>query len=233
MKVLRAHAALVMGALLFGIPLVLGIPMRLANAADRPAVLVESISIPVQGVEAMDYLTPGMVVNLGADGVLVVDYLASCVRETITGGSATIGATQSSVEKGKVSRRRVECDGGELQLTAAQSDQGGGAVYRSALGGHGPDGLPEPDLTLRSRVPFITTKLSGTIRIERLDQPEAALEFAASGPGRNGIDLGKTQNQLAAGGLYRASLDKRSLVFRNSPDAAGADAPLVARLVPL
>ncbi len=227
MKILRTCAALVIGALL------LTAPTGPAGAADRPAVLVESISIPVQGVEAMDYLTPGMVVNLGTDGVLVVDYLASCVRETITGGSATIGTAQSSVEKGKVTRRRVECDGGELQLTAAQSDQGGGAVYRSALGGHGPDGLPEPDLTLRSRVPFITTKLSGTIKIERLDQPEAALELATASAGKTGIDLGKTQNQLTAGGLYRASLGKRSLVFRIAPDAAGADAPLVARLVPL
>ncbi len=227
MKILRTCAALVIGALL------LTAPTGPAGAADRPAVLVESISIPVQGVEAMDYLTPGMVVNLGTDGVLVVDYLASCVRETITGGSATIGTAQSSVEKGKVTRRRVECDGGELQLTAAQSDQGGGAVYRSALGGHGPDGLPEPDLTLRSRVPFITTKLSGTIKIERLDQPESTLEFATASAGKTGIDLGKTQNQLTAGGLYRASLGKRSLVFRIAPDAAGADAPLVARLVPL
>ena len=227
MKILRTCAALVIGALL------LTAPTGPAGAADRPAVLVESISIPVQGVEAMDYLTPGMVVNLGTDGVLVVDYLASCVRETITGGSATIGTAQSSVEKGKVTRRRVECDGGELQLTAAQSDQGGGAVYRSALGGHGPDGLPEPDLTLRSRVPFITTKLAGTIKIERLDQPEAALELATASAGKTGIDLGKTQNQLTAGGLYRASLGKRSLVFRIAPDAAGADAPLVARLVPL
>jgi hypothetical protein len=203
------------------------------RAADRPAVLVESISVAVPGVEAMDYLTAGTVVNLGADGVLVVDYLASCVRETITGGTATIGATQSAVEKGKVSRRRVECDGGELQLTASQSDQGGGAVYRSALGGKGPDGLPQADLTIRSLVPFIATKLSGTVKIERLDKTEPVLEFPVSGQGRVGIDLGQSRTQLAAGGLYRASLGQRSLVFRVAPDAVGGDVPLVSRLVPL
>ena len=204
-----------------------------ARAADRPAVLVESISIPVQGVEAMDYLTPGTVVALGADGVLVVDYLASCIRETITGGTATIGATQSSVDKGKITRRRVECDGGELQLTAAQSDQGGVAVYRSALGSTGPDGLPQADLTIRSRVPFIATKLSGTIKIERLDQQEPALELAATGNGRVGIDLRASKAELAPGGLYRATLGQRSLVFRITPDATSADTPLVGRLVPL
>ncbi len=203
------------------------------HAAERPVAMVESISIPVRGVEAMDYLTPGTVVELGAAGVLVVDYLASCVRETITGGTATIGAAQSGVDKGKISRRRVECDGAELQLTAAQSDQGGVAVYRSALGGTGADGLPQPDLTLRSLVPFITTKLPGTIRIVRLDQQEPALEFVAAGSGRIGVDLDRSQVQLAPGGLYRASLAERSLVFRIAPDAKAADMALVARLVPL
>ena len=227
MRLLPALAATLLGTM------GLALPQWHAYAAERPVALVESISIPVKGVEAMDYLTPGKVVELGTAGVLVVDYLASCVRETITGGTATIGAMQSTVDKGKVTRRRVECDGAELQLTAAQSDQGGVAVYRSALGAVGPDGLPQPDLTIRSRVPFIATKLSGTIRIERLDQQEPALEFPVSGNGRIGIDLGRSQVQLAAGGLYRASLGQRSLVFRVAQDATAAETTLVARLVPL
>lgn len=232
MSMFPNRTPLLLGAPLLGI-LLLAATGQQGRAADRPAALVESISIPVNGVEVMDYLTAGKVVELGASGVLVVDYLASCVRETITGGTATIGVTQSSVDKGKISRRRVECDGGELQLTAAQSDQGGVAVYRSALGGTGADGLPQADLTIRSRAPFIATKLSGTVRIERLDKQEPALEFPAAGNGRIGIDLGRTQTLLAAGGLYRASLGQRSLVFRIAPDATGADASLVARLVPL
>jgi len=197
-------------------------------AADRPAAMVESVSGPIAGVQAMDYLADGTVVELGAGGVLVVDYLASCVRETITGGTARIGAAQSSVERGKISRRRVECDGAELQLTAAQSDQGGVAVYRSALGGTGTDGLPQPDLTLRGRAPFVTTKQTGTIKIERLDATEPVLEVAATGSGRIGVALAP----LAAGGLYRVTLGARSLVFRIAPDA-GTDVPLIARLLPL
>lgn len=214
------------------LPLAVALLAGPASAAERPAALVESISIQIPGVEAMDYLTPGMVINLGTNGVLVVDYLASCVRETITGGTATIGTTQSNVEKGKVTRARVECDGAELQLTAAQSDQGGVAVYRSALGATGADGLPQPDLTLRGRAPFLITKTPGTIRIERLDKPEPPLDIIAAGAGRIAIDLARTPTLLAAGGLYRASLGTRRLIFRIDPDAAGADAPLVTRLVP-
>ena len=227
MKLLPALVATLLG--IIG----LALPQRPAITAERPVALVESISIRVNGVEAMDYLSAGKVVELGTAGVLVVDYLASCVRETITGGTATIGTTQSAVDKGKVTRRRVTCDGAELQLTAAQSDQGGVAVYRSALGGTGPDGLPQPDLTIRSRVPFIATRLNGTIRIERLDQQEPALEFPISGNGRIGVDLGRSQVQLTPGGLYRASLGQRSLVFRVAPDATTAETTLVARLVPL
>jgi len=201
-----------------------------AHAAERPAAMVESVSGPIAGVQAMDYLVDGTVVELGTAGVLVVDYLASCVRETITGGTARIGAAQSSVEHGKISRRRVECDGAELQLTATQSDQGGVAVYRSALAPLplGGTGLPQPDLTLRGRAPFITTKQTGTIRIERLDATEPALEATATGSGRIGVAL----TPLTAGGLYRATLGQRSLVFRIAPDA-GMDVPLVARLLPL
>jgi hypothetical protein len=214
-----AAASLLAGALLPG-----------AHAADRPAAMVESVSGPIAGVQVMDYLTDGTVVELGAAGVLVVDYLASCVRETITGGTARIGATQSSVERGKISRRRVDCDGAELQLTATQSDQGGVAVFRSALGGTGADGLPQPDLTLRGRAPFITTKEPGTIKIERLDanEPALAISAARTGSGRIGVELAP----LAAGGLYRATIGQRSLVFRIAPDA-GTDVPLIARLLPL
>jgi len=199
-----------------------------ARAADRPVAMVESVSGPIVLVQAMDYLADGTVVELGAAGVLVVDYLASCVRETITGGTARIGAAQSSVVGGKITRRRVDCDGAELQLTAAQSDQGGAAVYRSALGGTGADGLPQPDLTLRGRAPFVTTRQAGSIRIERLDANEPALEATAAGSGRIGVELAP----LAAGGLYRITLGQRSLVFRIAPDA-GTDAPLIARLLPL
>jgi len=200
-----------------------------AYAADKPAALVDSISVQLPGVAAMDYLTPGTAIDLGANGTLVVDYLASCIREEITGGQVKIGTTQSTVDKGKVARRRVECDGAELQLTAAQSDQGGVAVYRSAMN-KGPDGLPLPDLTLRSRAPFLAMKQAGAIRIERLDASEPVLEISGSG---RAVDLGQQNKLLAAGGLYRITAGERSLVIRIEPEAGGAEVARLSRLVPL
>jgi len=203
-----------------------------AGAADgKPVALVDSISISVPGVAPMDYLRAETTIDLGAAGVLVVDYLASCIREEITGGLVRIGTTQSAVERGKVSRRRVECDGAELQLTAAQSDQGGVAVYRSAMN-RGPDGLPLPDLTIRSRAPFVATRAS-SVRAERLDASEPLLEIPAAAGARAGVDFGQTGTLLSAGGLYRITAGKRSMVVRIEAEAGGAEVPRLSRLVPL
>lgn len=216
--------------------LVLGLTLGAATPAfaqdTRPAALVDSISIAVPGVQAMDYVRAGTSIDLGADGKLVIDYLASCIREEIVGGVVKVGAQQSMVDKGKVSRKRVECDGAELQLTAAQSDQGGVAVYRSAMN-KGPDGLPLPDLTLQSRAPFFALRKAGAVRIERLDAAEPVIELPASGNGRIGVDLGQTQTLLAAGGLYRATAGERSLVIRIEKEAGGAEVARLSRLVPL
>lgn len=224
---------------MLGLGLGLGLGLALTATAQprpdgRPVALVDSISITLPGIGAMDYLAAGTSIDLGADGKLVVDYLASCIREEIQGGMVKIGAgpnaSQSTVDRGKVTRKRVECDGAELQLTAAQSDQGGVAVYRSAMN-KGPDGLPLADLTLHSRAPFFALRRPGALRIERLDAAEPLLELNAAD--RAGIDLGRTQTQLSPGGLYRASAGDRSLVFRITPDAGGAEIARLSRLVPL
>lgn len=216
--------------LVFGMFLGLAAP---AFAQDnRPAALVDSISVAVPGVQAMDYVRAGTAIDLGADGKLVIDYLASCIREEIVGGKVQVGTQQSTVDKGKVNRKRVECDGAELQIAAGQSDRGGTVTYRSAMN-KGPDGLPLPDINIGSRAPFVIVSGPGTIRIERLDVTEAALELKAEGTGRIGVDVAAQGVQLAAGGLYRVTAGERSMVFRVDANAGGAEVARVARLLPL
>src|SRR5437588_12458930 len=48
--------------------------------------LVEEIGEPRPGVQFMDYLTSGQMIPLHAGERLVIDYLRSCMRETIVGG---------------------------------------------------------------------------------------------------------------------------------------------------
>ena len=71
--------------------------------------LVEEVSGDVKGVEFMDYVAPGQVIKLGPHGSVVLTYMASCWRETITGGTVVIGAEQSLFHLSKVEGVTVDC----------------------------------------------------------------------------------------------------------------------------
>ncbi len=179
----------------------------------------------------MGYLSAGTTLDLGSGTVLVIDYLGKCVRETITGGTVTIGTDQSTVANGHLVRKRLDCEGGDLQVAANQSDQGAVAEYR-VVG-------DAPKLTLRSTAPLVVAEASGSLLIERVDQPEPAMDAVTvpeppgAGPVHETIDFAAIRHQLTPGGIYRITLGQRSLVFRVDPMAAGADAPVLSRLLPI
>src|SRR5205085_262867 len=79
-------------------------------AAQTPTAIVESVTGSVAGAEVLDYVSPGKVIKLGGNGSIVLAYLASCLRETITGGVVIVGAEQSQVSLGEVSREKPSCD---------------------------------------------------------------------------------------------------------------------------
>jgi hypothetical protein len=200
-----------------------------ARAEEATSAMVESLSKPVAGLAEMDYLAPGRTVALPPDGVLVLDYLASCTRETITGGTVHVGPQESTVEHGRLTRRRMECDGNDLQLAARQSDVGGVAVYRGL--GHEHE---KPSLTLRGTMPIILARGSGPILIERLDESEPVRDLTArAAGGRAVVDMASTQTELTAGGVYRVSQGKRSVVVKIADDAAPGALPLMQRMLPL
>ncbi|MDU6244308.1 MAG: hypothetical protein E6614_36105, partial [Bradyrhizobium sp.] len=60
--------------------------------AGPAAALVEDVQGEVAGAELMDYVAPGQVIKLGPDGAVVMSYLKSCRRESVSGaGSVTVG----------------------------------------------------------------------------------------------------------------------------------------------
>src|SRR5262249_44718503 len=99
--------------------------------AQGPAAVVEDVSGKSAGVEFMDYVTPGKVIRLGRQDTIVLGYLKSCWRETIVGGTVTVGTEQSDVQGGKVERTQVKCDAGRMQLSGSQAVQSAGYVSRS------------------------------------------------------------------------------------------------------
>src|SRR5262245_56447724 len=157
-------------------------------AAQGPAAVVEEVSGKSAGVEFMDYVTPGKVIRLGRQDTIVLGYLKSCWRETIVGGTVTVGTEQSDVQGGKVERTQVKCDAGHMQLSDSQAVQGAGYVSRnivlpgqeaSALERQKP-GTVEPQFTLYGRVPTIELGTGGTLVVERIDVPGEKFEIAVS-----------------------------------------------------
>jgi len=96
----------------------------IAAAADpSKAAIVESISGNISGVEVMDYLRTGQVIQLRPDQTIVLSYETSCVRETITGGTVTVGIDRSLVLSGQIRRFEGPCDApGNMVLTSEHSE---------------------------------------------------------------------------------------------------------------
>src|ERR1700752_658907 len=84
--------------------------------------LVEHLDGNPVGVEIMDYVEAGKVIRLGARDRIVLGYMTSCIRETITGGTVTIGRDKSEVQSGEVERILVECDA-RTAATVEQTSQ--------------------------------------------------------------------------------------------------------------
>jgi hypothetical protein len=96
-----------------------------AGAGPIKVALVESVSGNSSGVEFMDYVQAGQIIRLGPHETIVLSYMGSCVRETITGGTVTVGTDWSEVQSGEVTRLRERCDAGKMELTGAQTAIGG------------------------------------------------------------------------------------------------------------
>ncbi len=200
--------------------------------ADNAMVLVESVSAGITGITEMSYVNAGTHIDLGHSGVVVLDHLADCSRETVTGGSLTVGARQSQVDGGSIARSSLDCDGQQLQLAASEST-GGGQVYRTFSG---PLGQQADLLKLSTTEPVILATAPGSLQITRIDQAAAPLNItvgSASTAQPAAIDLAVLHLTLTPGAIYCATLGPENIKFQVDPDAAGADKPLLARLLPI
>ena len=201
-------------------------------AAQAQVAVVGDVSSKTAGVEFMDYVAVGRQIRLEPRDTLVLEYLQSCWRETITGGQVTIGAEQSEVRAGQVERHKVACDGGRLMLTSAVASQSAGLVVR----GMRPGAPPAAQITLYGVSPVIEMKGGGKLVIERVDQPGERYEYAVGGQQLlKGafFDLARVGQALAPGGTYRASAGSRQIVFRIDPQAKPDASSVVGRLLRL
>jgi hypothetical protein len=205
----------------------------LTASAQSPAAVVEELAGNVPGVAFMDYVDPGQIIRLGAQDRIVLGYLKSCWRETITGGTVTVGGDQSEVAGGEVARAKVACDGGKMMLSAELAGKSGAMVFRQAPK---PVALLHPEFTLYGLSPVFELRPPGKLVIERLDQRGERHELAVAGQElmRGAFfDCAKAGVALAPGGIYRAKFADREIVFKIDPDAKPGDVPLLGRLARL
>jgi hypothetical protein len=220
---------------IFGILLQGAAALILSASAQSPAAVVEELAGAVAGVQFMDYVEPGQVIRLGAHDRIVLGYLKSCWRETISGGTVTVGNEQSEVASGEVARVKVACEGGKMMLSAELAGKSGAMVFRQVPKPQAV-ALAHPEFTLYGQSPVLELRPPGKLVIERLDQPGERRELVVS---ENDLvrgaffDCAKAGVTLAPGGIYRAKFADQAIVFKIDPDAKAGDVPLVGRLARL
>jgi hypothetical protein len=208
-------------------------------SAQSPAALVEDVKGHVAGLEVMDYLVAGRTLQLGPDESVVIDYLNSCVRERIQGGTVKIGVKQSEVQSGAVEREKVDCDAGKMMTTSGQALDNAGYVFReSAAKERLPKiaSAPDPQFTLYGLSPLIELNGSGRLVIGRIDKNGEYFNIDIDQDKllrRRFLDFAADGKSLTAGGVYGARWKYRLTVFRVDQAALPGQAPILGRLLRL
>jgi hypothetical protein len=189
-----------------------------------PTALVEDINSTTAEIEFMDYVGPGQVIKLAPRDILVLSYLKSCAHETITGGTVRVGTDQSTVEGGKLTRTKVACDGGKMQLASAEANASGATSFRLQSADVQPVLYAVPPMI---RLPRLEAGDSRTLIIQRVDRPGERIEVAVGEDVASGayFDLAKTDAKpLARGGTYMAVLGFHKVTFKVDAKAKTANA---------
>ena len=198
--------------------------------AEPPAALVEDIQGKVTGAEFMDYVIPGQVIKIGPTGSIVLSYLKSCRRQTISGiGTVIVGADESKIHLSDVRDEWVECDASHAHATTKETSEVAATVVR----GIGPPAAPGAQVTLYGASPIFEMKGRGALIVERLDKAGERQQIEIGNNRIKGkfFDFAKVNRALVPGGTYAATFGASKIVFRIDPQAKSGAAPLLGRLL--
>ena len=197
-------------------------------AAEPPVALVEELQGKVAGAEFMDYVTPGQVIKIGPGGSIVLSYLKSCRRETISGiGTVIVGSDASKVHLADVKDETIACDADHAHATVRETSEAAATIVRGIAA------LPAPQVTLYGASPIFGTAGRGTLVLERLDGPgeQQKIEIGGNQIKDRFFDFARNNRQLAPGGTYLARFKETAIVFRIDPQAKPGVTPLLGRLL--
>jgi hypothetical protein len=202
--------------------------------AESPVAVVEDVHGKVTGAEFMDYVVPGQVIKLGPGGKVVLGYMKSCWRETISGiGTVIVGSEQSAVHLADFKTEKVACDPTQAQRIGQELGESAATVVRSLK--DDPRKGPPP-LVLHGQSPIVSIPERGKLVVERLDVKgeRYVVDLANAQPtGRRFYDLARSNIALAPGGAYSITLNSKFAAFVVAPDATPGAGPVIGRLVTL
>ena len=213
-----------------GTGLLVGLASLPASAvAQELSAIVEAVSPPREDVRAFDILMEGTVIELKPGETLSLGYMNSCAHEEIFGGKITVGAKESKVEGGNVTRTVVSCNSSVDPDSAAGANEAAVVAIRS-LGDDNPSVR-----VVESLQPVFVLNEGGvpsdpSLVIQRLDRTEAPIRVSLFG---RTLDLKQTGMKLTQGGIYSVICGDRKVAFKIAPNAGVAPVVMLQRVVRL
>ncbi|MEZ5890910.1 MAG: hypothetical protein R3D52_12165 [Xanthobacteraceae bacterium] len=201
--------------------------------AQAPVAVVEDVKGKPSGVEFMDYVAPGKVIKLGPKDTIVLGYMKSCWRETITGGTVVVGAEQSLVHDSDLERVKVDCHGAGRHVADQKTQEGAATVFRGMATSRP---AVQPQVTIYGLSPILEVKGPGRLVIERLDKrgERQVLTIGKKSLLRGRFyDFAKAKKALTPGASYLARLGGQEVIFNVDPAAKPGATPVISRLVRL
>lgn len=202
-------------------------------AAQAPVAVVEEVKGKPASIEFMDYVTAGQIIKLGPADTIVLGYMTSCWRETITGGTVVVGAEQSSTHLSKIDRVKVDCGAGQAAVSQQEARTSAATVFRSVKPPSSPEAEPAK-LTVHGLSPILDLGSTGRLVVERLDKRgerhAVTVQRRSLVHGRF-YDFATTNKALTPGGTYAAKFRGRSVIFNVDASAKPGKGPVIGRLV--
>ena len=223
-----------MKRLISAVVALIGLTGIASAAGQAPVAVVEDLQGKVTGADVMDYVVPGQVIKLSAGSSIVIGYLKSCWRETISGiGTVIVGSEQSSVHLAEFKAGKVPCDSSQAERLNKEAGESAATIVRSLKeeGAKGP-----PPLVLHGQSPIVATDERGKLVVERLDVKGERYEvdLAKAHPARGRFyDLAKSNISLKPGGAYSIAVNSKFTAFVVDGAATSGTGPVIGRLVTL
>jgi len=202
-----------------------------ALAGQAPVAVVEDMKGKVSGAELMDYVVPGQVIKIGTTSSIVLSYLKSCRRETISGiGTVIVGADESKIHLSTIKDEKVECDASHAHATTKETSEVAATVVRGITP---PVASTAAQVTLYGTQPIFEVKGRGALIVERLDKAGERQQIEIGNNRIKGrfFDFARFDRVLAPGGTYAATFGASKIVFRIDPQAKPGKAPALGRLL--